>query len=84
MTNTSEGKLVLQGAMTAIVTPFLPDGGLDLPSLESLARWQVEEGINGLVPCGTTGEGATLDDGEKREVFATVVKAVGEIGRAHV
>jgi len=77
VTNTGARRPVLQGAMTAIVTPFLPQGGLDLPALESLARWQVEEGINGLVPCGTTGEGATLDDGEKREVFATVVKAVG-------
>jgi 4-hydroxy-tetrahydrodipicolinate synthase len=69
--------LVLQGAMTAIVTPFKADGTLDIPALESMARWQVEQGINGLVPCGTTGEGATLDDDEKREVFATVVKAVG-------
>jgi 4-hydroxy-tetrahydrodipicolinate synthase len=77
VTDTSKGKLILQGAMTAIVTPFLPDGGLDLPSLEALARWQVEQGINGLVPCGTTGEGATLNDEEKREVFETVIKAAG-------
>jgi 4-hydroxy-tetrahydrodipicolinate synthase len=75
VTKMREGKLILQGAMTAIVTPFLPDGGLDLPALEALVRWQIEEGINGLVPCGTTGEGATLDDEEKRQVFATVVKA---------
>jgi 4-hydroxy-tetrahydrodipicolinate synthase len=70
------GEPVLQGAMTAIVTPFLPDGGLDISALEALVQWQIKEGINGLVPCGTTGEGATLDDDEKRQVFAAVVKAV--------
>jgi 4-hydroxy-tetrahydrodipicolinate synthase len=77
VTNRSKSNLVLQGAMTAIVTPFLPEGGLDLPSLEALARWQVEQGIRGLVPCGTTGEGATLNDEEKREVFETVIRAAG-------
>jgi 4-hydroxy-tetrahydrodipicolinate synthase len=70
-----KGKLIMQGAMTAIVTPFQPDGSLDLAALEGMARWQVKRGINGLVPCGTTGEGATLDDEEKRQVIATVVKA---------
>jgi 4-hydroxy-tetrahydrodipicolinate synthase len=70
-----KGKLIMQGAMTAIVTPFRPDGSLDLASLESMAKWQVKRGINGLVPCGTTGEGATLDDREKGKVISTVVKA---------
>jgi 4-hydroxy-tetrahydrodipicolinate synthase len=62
--------------MTAVVTPLTESGKLDLPALERLARWQVEQGIHGLVPCGTTGEGATLSDEEKGEVFSTVVKAV--------
>ncbi len=70
-----KGRLIMQGAMTAIVTPFQPDGSLDLAALESIAKWQVRRGINGLVPCGTTGEGATLDDEEKGRVISTVVKA---------
>jgi 4-hydroxy-tetrahydrodipicolinate synthase len=63
--------------MTALVTPMTEKGGLDLPALERLAQWQVQQGIHGLVPCGTTGEGATLTDEEKHDVFATVVQAVG-------
>jgi 4-hydroxy-tetrahydrodipicolinate synthase len=70
-----KGKLIMQGAMTAIVTPFKPDGSLDLEALGSMAKWQVKRGINGLVPCGTTGEGATLDDKEKGRVISTVVQA---------
>ncbi len=65
----------LQGALTAIVTPFAADGRVDLGALERLAEWQVERGIHGLVPCGTTGEGATLTDEEQSEVIATVVRA---------
>jgi 4-hydroxy-tetrahydrodipicolinate synthase len=61
--------------MTALVTPFGPDGGLDLRALEAIVRWQIERGIHGLVPCGTTGEGATLDADEHRAVVATVVSA---------
>jgi 4-hydroxy-tetrahydrodipicolinate synthase len=65
-----------RGAMTAIVTPFRQDGGVDARALGDLARWQVESGIHGLVPCGTTGEGATLDADEHALVISTVVKAV--------
>jgi len=67
----------LRGAITALITPHRADGRVDLDALEALARWQVEQGIQGLAPCGTTGEGATLDHGEHREVVATVVEAVG-------
>jgi 4-hydroxy-tetrahydrodipicolinate synthase len=62
--------------MTAIVTPFAADGGVDLKALAALARRQVEEGIDGLVPCGTTGEGATLTEDEQASVVATVKEAV--------
>jgi len=67
--------LDLRGAMTALVTPFGDDGGVDPAALESLVSWQIEQGIHGLVPCGTTGEGATLTDVEHREVIDTVVRA---------
>lgn len=68
-------KPVLRGAMTALVTPFGPGGEVDVPALRELVRWQVASGIHGLVPCGTTGEGATLDEHEQRLVLETVVEA---------
>src|SRR3954470_13723078 len=48
-----------RGSMVAIVTP-MRGGQVDERALRELAKWQVEEGTDGLVPCGTTGEGATL------------------------
>ncbi len=69
-------RISLGGALTALVTPFAEDGTVDRPGLESLVRWQVEAGIDGLVPCGTTGEGATLTDDEHGAVLATVVRTV--------
>jgi len=69
-------ELKLRGAMTAIVTPFRDDGAVDRDALAGLVRWQVECGIDGLVPCGTTGEGATLGGDEQAEVIATVSEAV--------
>jgi 4-hydroxy-tetrahydrodipicolinate synthase len=65
----------LQGAMTALVTPFTARGEVDTGALAALTRWQVTSGIAGLVPCGTTGEGATLSADEHRTVVATVVEA---------
>ncbi len=65
----------MKGAMTALVTPFTDGGAVDVEALRRLTAWQVESGIHGLVPCGTTGEGATLDDDEHRLVIATVVEA---------
>src|ERR1041385_474302 len=49
-----------QGCGTALVTPFRPDGSLDEATLRILVKRQIEEGINFLVPCGTTGESPTL------------------------
>jgi 4-hydroxy-tetrahydrodipicolinate synthase len=62
------------GAMTALVTP-MRDGQLDLESLEQLVEAQIAAGIDGLVPCGTTGESATLSHEEHAEVVRHVVKA---------
>jgi 4-hydroxy-tetrahydrodipicolinate synthase len=61
--------------MTALVTPFTPRGEVDRQALAALVRWQVTSGIAGLVPCGTTGEGATLSADEQAAVVATVVEA---------
>lgn len=68
---------VLRGCGTAIVTPFTLSGGLDLPRLEALVEWQLEEGIDFLVPCGSTGEAATMTPAERVQVTSTVVRVVG-------
>jgi 4-hydroxy-tetrahydrodipicolinate synthase len=65
---------VLRGAMTAIVTPFRDDGAIDLPAFEKLVAWQIDSGIHGLVPCGTTGEGATLRPEEQSLLIETTVR----------
>jgi len=71
----------LQGSMVAIVTP-LRDGKVDLKALRDLTEWQLAEGTDGIVPCGTTGEGVTLTPPERAEVIRTVVETVR--GRAAV
>lgn len=62
------------GAITALVTPFQEDGKIDVESLKNLVRFQIKGHINGIVPCGTTGEAATMDQDEYRLVVETVVK----------
>jgi 4-hydroxy-tetrahydrodipicolinate synthase len=70
----------LRGCGTAIVTPFLADGSLDETSLRALVAWQIESGINFLVPCGTTGETPTLSHDEWRRVIEiTVEVAAGRV-----
>jgi len=59
---------IFQGVATALVTP-LNEQGVDYPALKKLIDWQIDEGINALVICGTTGEGSTLTDEEHREVL---------------
>jgi 4-hydroxy-tetrahydrodipicolinate synthase len=67
----------LAGCGTALVTPFRSDGEVDLEALRRLARWQAEEGVDFLVPCGSTGEAQTLSVEERERVVSTVVEAVG-------
>lgn len=62
--------------LTAMVTPFDDDGALDLDAAVKLAKWLVEEGNEGLVLSGTTGESPTLSIDEKLSLFEAVVKAV--------
>ena len=73
--SSEEKGIVLRGAMTALVTPFDEDGAVDVTALKRMVRRQVSLGIHGLVPCGTTGEGATLSDEEHRQVIETVVQS---------
>ncbi|MCU0242604.1 MAG: 4-hydroxy-tetrahydrodipicolinate synthase, partial [Vicinamibacteria bacterium] len=68
------------GAGVALVTPFLRDGALDEASLRKLVRRQVADGIDVLVPCGTTGESATMSSEEQRRVIEiTVNEAAGKV-----
>lgn len=64
-----------EGALTALVTPMREDG-LDIAALERLVQAQLDAGIHGLVPCGTTGEASTLSHEEQLQVVEVVVKTV--------
>ena len=75
----NEKKTVFKGAATALITPMNANG-VDYPALEKLIEWQIEQGINAIVTCGTTGEASTLTDDEHREVIRfTVEKANGRV-----
>jgi 4-hydroxy-tetrahydrodipicolinate synthase len=69
---------VLGEVVTAIVTPFGDDGAVDLDAFRELATHLVDNGSDGLVVCGTTGESPTLSDDEKLELFAAALDAVGD------
>ena len=62
--------------ITAMVTPFDPGGALDLDAAAELARWLAGHGSDGLVVAGTTGEGSTLTDDEKLDLWRAVAEAV--------
>jgi 4-hydroxy-tetrahydrodipicolinate synthase len=66
----------LRGCGTAIVTPFKADGSIDEPALRSFVDWQVTEGIDFLVPCGTTGETPTLTKDEWLRVVNITIEVV--------
>ena len=68
----------LQGCGTALVTPFTESGAIDYAALESLVGWQIAEGIDFLVPCGSTGEAQTLDETERARVAETVVRVAAQ------
>jgi len=67
----------IRGCGTALVTPFRKDGSLDLDALRRLVQFQLQAGIDFLVPCGTTGETPTLEHAEYLAVVRTVVQEVG-------
>src|ERR1700721_2548397 len=79
-----KGKLTiameLSGCGTALVTPFREDGSVDETALVRLVDWQIEAGINFLIPCGTTGEASTLNEAEwLRVIELTVQTAAGRV-----
>ena len=68
---------MFQGAMVAIVTPF-KDGEVDEASLRQLIEFQIANGTDGIVPCGTTGESATLTFKEHERVIEITVEQVNK------
>ena len=66
----------LRGCGTALVTPFHQDGSIDEPALRNLVAWQVESGIDFLIPCGTTGETPTLSHDEWLRVIDITIEVV--------
>ncbi len=66
---------MFRGAYTALITPF-KNGKIDFAAMESRIENQITKGIDGLVPCGTTGESPTLSEAEHKEVIAFTVKTV--------
>ena len=70
--------MFIQGSLTALATPFTPRG-IDEGVFADLVDWQIREGTQGLVPCGTTGEGSTPTVGERERL--TRICGEGAIGR---
>ncbi len=66
---------MLNGIITALVTPF-KNGKVDEEAYRNLIEWQIEEGVHGLVPCGTTGESATLSHEEHEQVITICIDQV--------
>jgi len=69
-----------RGTYTVMITPFTPAGDVDIAALRAFVDWQIEEGVHGLIPLGSTGEFLSLDDDEKALVAETVIaQAAGRV-----
>ena len=73
----------LRGAFTALVTPFTTEGALDEAAFRRLVSWQVLSGIDGLVPCGTTGESPTLSPSERERLIEITVEVAATRPSGH-
>lgn len=72
---------IFRGVTTAIVTPFLSDGSVDFGGLRKNTQHQLNNGISGLLPLGTTGETPTLTDDEKEQIVRVVVEEIKKSDR---
>src|SRR5581483_193294 len=70
------GPHLLTGCYTALVTPFADDGSFDERAFRDLVDWQLAEGVSGLVPCGSTGEAATMSLDERVRVVRVCAEQV--------
>jgi len=68
--------MILEGSFVALVTPFTEDGSIDFDRLAELIEFQIGAGTDGLVPCGCTGEAATLEHDEQKSMMDFVVEKV--------
>jgi 4-hydroxy-tetrahydrodipicolinate synthase len=75
---TRPNRPTLRGAFTALVTPLTADGAVDEVAFRRLVRWQILAGIDGLVPCGTTGEAPTMTVAERERLIAATVEVASE------
>ncbi len=64
----------LEGAITALITPFKQNGDVDFEAYRAQVQFQIKEGINGLVPLGTTGEAPTIDESEREQIIRITVE----------
>ncbi|GAB3131589.1 4-hydroxy-tetrahydrodipicolinate synthase [Novispirillum itersonii subsp. nipponicum] len=72
--------MLLQGSITALITPFTADGAIDAKAFQDFVAWQIAEGTDGVVPVGTTGESPTLShDEHKRVVELCIEVAKGKV-----
>lgn len=69
-------KIIFKGAGVALITPMKADGSVDYKTLERLIEFQIKNGTDAIISCGTTGESATLSAKEKREVIEFTIKQV--------
>ena len=69
----------LRGCGTALVTPFHRDGSIDDECFKSLVERQIKNGVKILIPCGTTGEAATMDDAEKLRVIKMTIEVAHKL-----
>ena len=67
---------IFTGVGTALITP-LNEAGIDYVALEKLIHWQIDQGVDALIICGTTGEGPTLSDEEHKQVLEFCIKVAG-------
>jgi len=65
---------MMQGVFTALVTPFNHDGSIDIGAYKALIQFQIDQGVDGLVPVGTTGESPTLTAKEKELLIQIAVE----------
>ena len=70
---------MFSGSLVALITPF-KGGKVDEKGFENFVKWQIEEGTDGLVPCGTTGESPTLDYDEHKRVIDICVQTAKGTG----
>ena len=66
----------LKGSLVALITPMMPDGSIDFVSVDRLIDWHIDQGTNGIVSVGTTGESATINVEEHINIIEHTVKYV--------